>query len=135
MTVEQAIIIDVRDTSYNGDGMGMLTTEAVESTTTHDALAHPRRDQIELAAVLHALSDPVRLRIVAGLADGDERTCKSFDVPVVKSTCTHHFRVLRDAGVIRQRQEGTARLNSLRREDLEQRFPGLLAAVLSAARL
>jgi DNA-binding transcriptional ArsR family regulator len=76
----------------------------------------------------------VRLRIVAALAGGDgEHTCGSFDVPVTKSTCTHHFKVLREAGVIHQRQEGTARLNSLRRDDLEARFPGLLATVLQAA--
>ena len=49
-----------------------------------------------------------------------------------KSTLTHHFRVLREAGVIEQRADGTARLNSLRREDLEQRFPGLLDAVLGS---
>ena len=98
-----------------------------------EPLAHPRREQIELASVLHALSDPMRLRIVAGLAGGGERTCGSFDLPVVKSTCTHHFKVLREAGVIRQRLEGTTRLNSLRREDLERRFPGLLDAVLGAA--
>jgi DNA-binding transcriptional ArsR family regulator len=117
--------------------MGTTTTEAGESLgsgTAGDALPHPGRAEIELAAVLHALSDPMRLRIVAALAAGDERTCKSFELPVVKSTCTHHFRVLREAGVIRQRQEGTARLNSLRREDLEACFPGLLAAVLAAAR-
>jgi DNA-binding transcriptional ArsR family regulator len=90
------------------------------------------RAEIELAAVLHALSDPMRLRIVAGLAVGLERPCGSFDLPVVKSTCTHHFKVLREAGVIRQRLEGTTRLNSLRREDLDARFPGLLDAVLSA---
>lgn len=83
--------------------------------------------------MLHALSDPMRLRIVAGLAVGPERTCGSFDLPVVKSTCTHHFKVLREAGVIRQRLEGTTRLNSLRREDLEHCFPGLLDAVLRAA--
>jgi DNA-binding transcriptional ArsR family regulator len=99
-----------------------------------EPLPYPARDEIELAAVLHALSDPMRLRIVAALAAGEERSCKSIDLPVVKSTCTHHFRVLREAGVIRQRQEGTARLNSLRRDDLEVRFPGLLAAVLAAAR-
>ncbi len=98
-----------------------------------DPLSHPGREQIELAAVLHALSDPVRLRIVAGLASEDKRTCKSFDLPVTKSTCTHHFRVLREAGVIRQRLEGTTRLNSLRREDLDERFPGLLDSVLRAA--
>ena len=97
-----------------------------------DKLCHPAREEIELAAVLHALSDPMRLRIVAGLASEDKRTCKSFDLPVTKSTCTHHFRVLREAGVIRQRLEGTTRLNSLRREDLDERFPGLLDSVLRA---
>jgi DNA-binding transcriptional ArsR family regulator len=97
-------------------------------------LPHPSRDDIELAAVLHALSDPMRLRIVAGLAAGDERNCKSFDLPVVKSTSTHHFKVLREAGVIKQRLEGTTRLSCLRRKDLDARFPGLLDAVLTGAR-
>lgn len=94
---------------------------------------HPAREEIELAEVLHALSDPVRLRIVAALATGAERSCKSFDLPVVKSTCTHHFRVLREAGVIRQRLASTTKLNSLRREDLDARFPGLVDAVLQGA--
>ncbi len=97
-------------------------------------LAHPRVDELDLAAVMHALSDPMRLRIVTGLAAGAPRTCKSFDLPVTKSTCTHHFRVLREAGVIHQRLVGTTRLNSLRRSDLEQRFPGLIDSVLSAMR-
>ena len=105
-----------------------------EGLVAADALAHPARDEIELAAVLHALSDPMRLQMVAVLAAGGERTCKSFELPVVKSTCTHHFRVLRDAGVIRQRLHGTTRLNSLRREDLDARFPGLLDSVLRASR-
>lgn len=100
---------------------------------TPEAIHHPQRDELELAAVLHALSDPVRLRIVAGLASGAGRTCGSFELPVTKSTCTHHFRVLRDAGVIRQRTEGTARVNTLRHEDLDARFPGVLGAVLDAA--
>ena len=97
-----------------------------------DPLSHPACEEIELAAVLHALSDPMRLRIVAGLAVEDKRTCKSFDLPVTKSTCTHHFRVLREAGVIHQRLEGTTKLNSLRGRDLDYRFPGLIAAVLAA---
>ncbi len=105
------------------------------TTASTEPLSHPERDQIELAAVLHAFSDPMRLRIVAGLATGDERTCKSFELPVVKSTCTHHFKVLREAGVIHQRLEGTTRLSSLRRADLDERFPGLLDAVLGAASL
>jgi DNA-binding transcriptional ArsR family regulator len=108
--------------------MGMLSPEVAAQP-----LLHPERDELELPAVLHALSDPVRLRILADLASGDERSCKSFDLPVVKSTCTHHFRVLREAGVIRQRLEGTTRLNSLRREDLDARFPGLVDAVLGDA--
>ena len=102
------------------------------STEQAHAIAHPRRDEIELAAVLHALSDPVRLQIVAALAGSDERTCGSFELPVTKSTCTHHFKVLREAGVINQRPEGTTRVNTLRRDDLEARFPGLLATILRA---
>ena len=102
-------------------------------TTTAEPIAHPELDEIELPAVLHALSDPVRLRIVAGLARADDLSCGSFELPVTKSTCTHHFKVLREAGVIQQRQVGTARLNTLRREDLDARFPGLLKTVLQAA--
>jgi DNA-binding transcriptional ArsR family regulator len=123
--------------------METMTTSATASTTgtaattdtpSHgsEAPGHPDCEALELAAVLHALSDPMRLRIVAALAGGQERSCKSIDLPVVKSTCTHHFRVLREAGVIRQRVEGTTRLNSLRRKDLDERFPGLVDAVLSA---
>ena len=103
------------------------------TTKTLEPIPHPAREELELAAVLHALSDPMRLRIVVGLARGDARSCRSFELPVTKSTCTHHFKVLREAGVIRQRQDGTARLNALRAEDLEARFPGLLQTVLRAA--
>ena len=96
-------------------------------------LYHPPRDDLELAAVLHALSDPQRLRIVCTLADDPEpRRCGTFDLDVSKSTLTHHFRVLREAGIIEQRSDGTAKFNSLRRDDLEQRFPGLLDAVLNS---
>lgn len=102
-------------------------------TTTTETLPQPRRDELELAAVLHALSDPVRLRIVAGLARGGERTCGSFELPVTKSTCTHHFRVLREAGLIEQRAEGNKRVNTLRRGDLDARFPGVLDSILEAA--
>ena len=99
-----------------------------------EQIAHPACEELELGAVLHALSDPVRLRIVAELARGEgECTCGSFELPVTKSTCTHHFKVLREAGVIKQRQQGTTRLNKLRRIDLETRFPGLLDTILRAA--
>ena len=83
--------------------------------------------------MLHALSDPVRLLIVKTIADGREWTCNSLELPVSKSTCTHHFRVLREAGVTLTEPDGTQRVVSLRRADLDARFPGLLDAVLAAA--
>jgi DNA-binding transcriptional ArsR family regulator len=98
-----------------------------------EALSHPKRDELELAKVLHALSDPVRLKIVSSIANGGECAMGQIELPVTKSTCTHHFKVLRDAGVVQQRQVGTARLNTLRREDLDARFPGLLDTVLRSA--
>jgi DNA-binding transcriptional ArsR family regulator len=97
-------------------------------------LYHPPSEDLELGAVLHALSDPQRLSIVRTLAEDPEpRRCGTFGLEISKSTLTHHFRVLREAGIIEQRSDGTAKFNSLRREDLEQRFPGLLDAVLSSA--
>jgi DNA-binding transcriptional ArsR family regulator len=96
-------------------------------------LHHPDRSELDLPTVLHALSDPQRLAIVCKLAKHDEAyACSSFGLDVTKSTLTHHFRVLREAGVIHQQHAGTSKLNSLRREDLDARFPGLLEAVLAA---
>jgi DNA-binding transcriptional ArsR family regulator len=95
---------------------------------------HPSCDELELSAVLHALSDPARLEIVRWLASGDECTCGTFDLGLSKPTLSHHFRVLREAGVVRTRPEGRKRMLSLRGEELEGRFPGLLVAVLSADR-
>jgi DNA-binding transcriptional ArsR family regulator len=112
-----------------------LTGGAIGTAEELAPLAHPERTELELAAVLHALSDAMRLRIVRELAaDGGERTCNSFNLPIVKSTCTHHFKVLREAGVIHQRVVGTKRVSSLRRDDLDARFPGLLDAVLRGDR-
>jgi len=96
-------------------------------------LHHPERDQIELPPVLQALSDPHRLEIVRTLAtDTEARPCGTLELGLSKSTMTHHFRILREAGVIEQRREGTTKLTSLRRDDLDARFPGLLDSVLSA---
>jgi DNA-binding transcriptional ArsR family regulator len=95
------------------------------------ALHHPARDELALPAILHALSDPHRLQVVGVLAESaTPRRCGSFGLSVTKSTATHHFRVLREAGVIEQHEDGTARLNTLRRDDLDARFPGLLDAIL-----
>ena len=107
-----------------------MTSPAVSSR----ALPHPERGEIRLEGVLHALSDPMRLQIVRELAAvGDELSCSHFDLPVTKSTTTHHFRVLRESGVIRQVYRGTAKMNGLRRDDLDDLFPGLLDALLGAA--
>jgi DNA-binding transcriptional ArsR family regulator len=96
-------------------------------------LHHPQRDEIELPAVLHALSDPHRLEIVRRLDENSEpRPCGSFGFDITKSTLTHHFRTLRESGVIRQERQGTTKLTELRRVDLDARFPGLLDAVLSS---
>lgn len=93
----------------------------------------PDVSELELPAVLHALSDPQRLKIVRALAASESAlACGSFALDVSKSTRTHHFRVLREAGIIEQRREGTSKLSTLRRADLEVRFPGLLDAVLDA---
>lgn len=81
--------------------------------------------------MLYALSDPVRLEIVRQLAFEGETPCGGVDLPVAKSTASHHFKVLREAGVIHVRQEGTQRCISLRRADLDGRFPGLLDAILN----
>jgi DNA-binding transcriptional ArsR family regulator len=97
-------------------------------------LAHPARMDIELTAVFHALSDPVRLGIVVGLLDGGEQSTGGLAIPMNKSSLSHHLKILREAGVTFTRIQGTHRLLSLRREDLEARFPGLLDAVAAAAR-
>ena len=100
---------------------------------TEKTLQMPRRDEIRLTEVLDALSDPIRLRVVAELAAGGECTCGQFELPVSDSTRSHHMRVLREAGLTSTRAVGTQRLVSLRRDDLDARFPGLLDAVLAAA--
>ena len=86
-----------------------------------------------LAAVMAALSDPVRVRIVRGLDSLGETSCGTFELGISKATRSHHLKVLREAGLTHTRAEGTHRYVSLRREDVDSRFPGLLGAVLAAA--
>jgi DNA-binding transcriptional ArsR family regulator len=95
-------------------------------------LAHPERNAFDVLDVLHALSDPTRMTIVATLRADPERACGTFPVDVAPSTLTHHFRVLREAGVIRQREDGNRRWTTLRAHDLNARFPGLLDAIMTA---
>lgn len=95
---------------------------------------HPEREQIRLENVLFALGNPLRLDIVRTLADGGEQACGTLRKDVAKSTMTHHWRVLRDSGVIWQRPQGRENLISLRQEDLDARFPGLLETLLRVMR-
>ena len=89
--------------------------------------------ELRLEDVLAALADPLRLSIVRELARSDQpRPCGTLDVPVGKSTASHHFRVLREAGVTVVREEGRVRLTALNRDGLDAAFPGLLDSVLNA---
>src|SRR3954453_320955 len=96
-------------------------------------LDEPPIEDVTLAAVMAALSDPARVAIVRMLAADGERTCGTFDLGISKATRSHHFRVLREAGLTHTRAEGTHRHVSLRRDAVAARFPGLLSALLAAA--
>ncbi|MEE1753366.1 ArsR/SmtB family transcription factor [Streptomyces sp. SP18CS02] len=94
---------------------------------------HPDPADIRLPEVLFALSDATRLGIAVQLSDGGERTAGELGGDIAKSTMTHHLKILREAGVLYVRSEGTRCYNSLRLGDLEGRFPGLLDQVLGFA--
>jgi DNA-binding transcriptional ArsR family regulator len=96
-------------------------------------LDHPEPADIRLEAVLHACADPMRLRIIQALAADVRPYCGEIGLECSKSTATYHFRVLREAGVITQHYRGTAKVNELRRDDLDAVFPGLLDALLASA--
>lgn len=93
---------------------------------------HPPTSEIQLESVLYALSDPVRLSIVRQLAREGEATCAALDGGRPKSSMSHHFRVLRESGIVKTRNDGTSHMNELRKSDLDEAFPGLLTAVLAA---
>jgi DNA-binding transcriptional ArsR family regulator len=103
-----------------------------------DRFIHPNLQDVPLASVLHALSDPTRLAIVRRLnedlkVDKDGLACNCAapdDLP--RATVSNHFNMLRNAGLIESRKQGTMVINRLRRADLDARFPGLLDAVLQA---
>ena len=94
----------------------------------------PDKIEMTLDTVLQALADPLRRNVIAQLArelDGTERSCISFGLPITKATRTHHIRVLREAGLIKQVDYGNRRPVSLRRAEIEAQFPGLLALILA----
>ncbi|MEU4292900.1 metalloregulator ArsR/SmtB family transcription factor [Kribbella sp. NPDC026596] len=100
---------------------------------TSKELPQPDRDEIEVATVLQALGEPVRLQIVRALADAPQGiACGDIELPVTASTRAHHLRILREAGVLTTHTEGTRRISKLRRTDLEDLYPGLLTGILAA---
>jgi DNA-binding transcriptional ArsR family regulator len=86
-----------------------------------------------LSQVLYALSYPVRLEVVRRLARDGEATCSALECGRPKSSMSHHFRVLREAGLMRTRTDGASHVNDLRRDEMDRRFPGLLTAIFGAA--
>jgi DNA-binding transcriptional ArsR family regulator len=94
-----------------------------------DSEGHPSCEEMDLRTVMSALSDRLRYEVISTLAwepEGTDRHCSSFGLPVTKSTRSHHFRILREAGLIRQVDRGNSRMAQLRKADLDDRFPGLL---------
>ncbi|HEY8980842.1 MAG TPA: ArsR family transcriptional regulator [Streptomyces sp.] len=102
------------------------------STSHRAAPVHTHPDEVDVLTALSAVADPVRIRLLRELAGSPvwTRSCGSFDVPVGKAALSHHFAVLRGAGLVEQRDEGPRRVNRLRREEFDARFPGLLGLVL-----
>lgn len=96
-------------------------------------IKHPSIEQVELTDIMYALSDPTRLEIVARLANaGRKMTCGEFDLNRPKSSMSHHFKILRSAGLVETLIEGTEHMNALRVAEIEQKFPGVLQSVLQA---
>ena len=100
-------------------------------------LAHPAIEDVQLEGILHALSDPVRVAIFADIAGTEcAQTCSAFaevnDRPIPKSSLSHHFKVLREAGLIRSERQGVEMHNTSRCREIDVRFPGLLAAIINA---
>ena len=98
------------------------------SATASEKIPHPSVEALDLATVMRTVGDPLRLEIVRLLADGNEWNCNALQgrLGLPASTGSYHLRQLRQAGVTRTRAAGTQRLISLRRDDLERRFPGLV---------
>ncbi len=111
-----------------------LPKATAESADLPEPLAEPAVADLQLDAIFGALADPLRLTIVRKLmleSEAYDHPCGWFGFDRPKSSLTHHFKALREAGVLRQRQYGLERRSRVRTEDLDARFPGLLQLVLA----
>lgn len=94
-------------------------------------MKHPEMDQIDLIDIMYALSDPTRLEIVRCLAKkGRAMNCGELILNRPKSSMSHHFKILRGAGIVKTVIEGTEHMNSLRLAELEKKFPNVLRSIL-----
>src|ERR1700757_5225691 len=103
-------------------------------------LFHPSIEDVTVEGILHALSDPVRVAIYAGIvAQECPQTCSNFltvsDKAIPKSTLSQHFTVLREAGLIRSERHGVEMRNTSRCAEIEKRFPGLVSSIVNALRI
>lgn len=115
-----------------GQGQGTTADPGAPGHGHRPPPEHTHPDDVSLTTALAALADPMRLQLIRELAEGAdwERTCGGFNVPIGKAALSHHFSVLRAAGLLEQRDFGAKRANRLRREEFERRFPGLLELAL-----
>src|SRR4051812_39333449 len=108
------------------------TSDIIFSTMGNEVF-EPELANVTFETAMQALADQTRIEIIRVLAQDGERTCGTFDLGLSKATRSHHFKILREAGVTRTRMEGTTRNVSLRSDEFNARFPGLLDAVIAAA--
>lgn len=95
---------------------------------------HPDTEGLTLLGVLRGLADPIRLDIVHHLDSVPEATCTALLGDRPRSSMSHHFQVLRECGLVHTRVQGVQHFNSLRRADLDKRFPGLVDAILGSVK-
>ncbi len=108
-----------------------VNTSGRQRTAERERIPHPPTSALDLATILRTVGDPVRLEIVRLLADDRPRVCNAIqdELGIPASTGSYHLRLLREAGLTRTRPQGTLREISLRRDDLDERFPGLVDAI------